>query len=122
MFYDNAKNLKPFRKSLRKNATDAERKLWSKLRNKQLMGFKFHRQYSIQQYILDFYCPEKRLAIELDGSHHAEDETREYDQNRTNELQAHNIKVLRFWNSEVTSNINAVIETIVVELEKKILI
>lgn len=118
MFYDNAKNLKPFRKSLRKNATDAERKLWSKLRNKQLMGFKFHRQYSIQQYILDFYCPEKRLAIELDGSHHAEDKTREYDEGRTKELQAHSIKVLRFWNSEVTSNINAVIETIVVELEK----
>ncbi len=122
MFYDNAKNLKPFRKSLRKNATDAERKLWSKLRNKQLMGFKFHRQYSIQQYILDFYCPEKRLAIELDGSQQAEDKTREYDESRTKELLAHNIKVLRFWNNEVTSNINAVIETIVVELEKKILI
>ena len=118
MFYDNAKNLKPFRKSLRKNATDAERKLWSKLRNKQLMGFKFHRQYSIQQYILDFYCPEKRLAIELDCSQHAEDKTREYDESRTKELLAHNIKVLRFWNNEVTSNINAVIETIVVELEK----
>ena len=58
------------RRSLRKSSTDAERKLWSKLRNKQLAGLKFFRQYSVGPYILDFYCPTLRLDIEADGGQH----------------------------------------------------
>ena len=60
------------RRRLRKNATDAERKLWSILRSKRMAGLKFFRQYSVGSYILDFYCPERRLAIEVDGGQHAD--------------------------------------------------
>ena len=58
------------RRALRKTQTAAERKVWSILRNRQMNGIKFYRQYSVENYILDFYAPSKRLAIELDGGHH----------------------------------------------------
>ena len=60
------------RRRLRKNATDAERKLWSILQSRRMAGLKFFRQYSVGSYILDFYCPERRLAIEVDGGQHAD--------------------------------------------------
>ncbi len=71
-FIYNSFQLKSKRKLLRKNQTDAERKVWSYVRNKQVMGLKFFRQYGVGNYILDFYCPEKRIAIEIDGGHHNE--------------------------------------------------
>lgn len=111
------RNLKliPFVKELRKNQTREESLLWSKLRSNQL-GFKFRRQHPIQNYILDFYCPSLRLAIELDGGQHQEN--KEYDQTRTKLLNSLGIKVLRFWNNELIDNLEGVLETILQELKK----
>lgn len=100
------------RRSLRKNQTDAERKLWSILRNKQMDGLKFFRQYSVGSYILDFYCPKHKLAIELDGGQHGEEKQRARDELRTNYLKQQNIRVIRFWDNEVLTNLEGVIEKI----------
>lgn len=94
---------------LRKNSTETEKKLWSKLRNKQLNGFRFHRQYGIGSYIVDFYCPQLRLVIEVDGGQYGEERDYEYDQKRTHYLKNCNIKVLRYWNNEALQNIDGVI-------------
>jgi len=104
--------LKERRCKLRQNQTDAEKMLWKHLRNKQFYGLKFFRQYSIGPYIIDFYCPQLELAIELDGSQHAENDIREYDAVRTDYLKEHRLKVIRFWNNDVLSNINGVLEKI----------
>jgi very-short-patch-repair endonuclease len=101
----NQNNFKERRRFWRKSQTDAESKLWKILRNKQLKGLKFFRQYSVGKYILDFYCPKIRLAIEVDGGQHAENE---YDEKRTAYLKRCNIMVLRFWNNEVLNNIEGV--------------
>jgi len=102
------------RRALRHGQTDAERKLWSRLRRRQLHGVRFRRQFSVGLYILDFYSPEKRLAIEVDGGHHLDQKT--YDDQRTQYLGSFNIRVLRFWNSEVLMNIDGVLERIEQEL------
>lgn len=99
-------------RNLRKNQTDAERKLWSILRNRQIRGIKFFRQYSVGPYIIDFYSPTKRLAIEVDGGHHAENGKMRYDDERTNYLTQQGAHVLRFWNNEVLGNIDGVWEKI----------
>ena len=106
----NDPSLKPFRRKLRKDQTDAEAKMWQQLRNKRLDGFKFFRQYSCGPYILDFYCSEKRLAIELDGSQHLAAEL--YDKVRTQYLKENNIDVIRFWNNQVLEDMDVVLETI----------
>lgn len=112
----NKTQLKYFRKKLRKNQTDAEAILWTKLRNKQLLGFKFYRQFSIDNYILDFYCPKAKLCIELDGSHHAENERAQLDVVRTINLNEKDIRILRFWNNDIKLRLFEVIETISREL------
>ena len=99
-------------RELRQDATDAEKLLWQLLRNRQLDGWKFRRQHPIGKYILDFYCHEARLAIELDGSQHAETEQAEYDRQRTESLEAEGIRVLRFWNNEVLKETQAVVQEI----------
>jgi very-short-patch-repair endonuclease len=99
----NNPRLKKRRKELRKNQTDAEYILWQKLRNKHL-GKKFYRQYSVGPYILDFFCTEARLAIELDGSTHSKEEIAFYDQERTAFLKEQGIRVVRFWNKEIIDN------------------
>jgi len=104
------------RKELRRNQTDVEKLLWMKLRNKQILGEKFFRQCSIGPYISDFYCPKKRLAIEIDGSQHLAEESKEYDEERTKYFASYDIKVIRFWNNEVINNMERVIEKIVEEL------
>lgn len=98
------------RKSLRNNATEAERELWKYLRKRQFHGLKFRRQESIGRYIVDFYCPEKRLAIELDGEIHARLEQQEYDQIREQFLHSCYITVVRFNNEEVFSNIDGLLK------------
>lgn len=95
-------------RSLRKNQTDAEKKLWSVLRNRQLGNIKFRRQHLIDVYILDFYCPEYRLAIEVDGGQHYEDKGKKEDNLRSKNLTKHNIKILRFSNLDVLNNIEGV--------------
>ncbi len=105
------------RKELRNNSTPAERLLWSMLQHSNLGGYKFRRQHSVGSYILDFYCPSKRLAIELDGDSHFTDAAIESDRERTAYLNALNITVLRFLNSDVYDNLNIVCERILRELK-----
>lgn len=112
----NDKRLKKIRKSLRRNQTAAERKIWSLVRNRQVNGFKFYRQYSVGKYVLDFYCPEVRLAIELDGGQHAEAKLKARDAERSKDLKTRNIRVIRFWDNEVFENPEGVYEVILGEI------
>lgn len=98
------------RKALRKIQTPEEQILWSKLRNNQF-GIKFRRQVSIGSYIVDFYCPQKRLAIEVDGSQHYTEDGQKYDAVRTSFLNSFNINVIRFSNSDIKENIDGALET-----------
>lgn len=100
------------RRDLRRNQTEAEKVIWKRLRNKGLFGLKFFRQYSVGAYIVDFYCPKYKLAIELDGGQHAEEENKEYDKVRTDYMESMGIEVMRFWNNEVLQNIEGVLEEI----------
>lgn len=109
----NQTKLKPLRKSLRRKQTDAERRIWNIVRNRKIRDLKFFRQYSIGQYILDFYCPETKLAIEIDGGQHNETCKQQADHNRTEYLRQKGITVLRFWNNEVLANPEGVYDTIV---------
>jgi very-short-patch-repair endonuclease len=97
-------------RTLRTNATEAEQKLWSQLRKKQLDGFQFRRQYSIAPFFVDFICLEARLIIEVDGSQHADREAQ--DLSRSAFLRTEGYRVLRFWNFEVTSNVDSVVQRI----------
>ena len=93
-------------RKLRRNMTDAERKLWSLLRNRQVEGFKFRRQHAFENYILDFVCLEKKIVVEVDGGQHQE--SRAEDGIRTNVLEKAGFRVLRFWNNEVLQEFEAV--------------
>ena len=109
---NNLKEMEPYRKALRNNMTTAEEVLWKYLKRKQLAGRKFRRQHSIGHYILDFYCPKEKLAIELDGAHHFTKEGMAYDAKRTAYLNEFQIKVIRFENQEVFQNIETVLQKI----------
>ncbi|MSR85575.1 endonuclease domain-containing protein [Candidatus Uhrbacteria bacterium] len=100
------------RRELRKNQTDSEKILWQYLRNKQMKGLKFYRQYGVGPYILDFYCQKLGLAIELDGSQHLEKEKRLYDEARTQFLQSFHIRVIRFWSNDAIKNTKGVLDAI----------
>ena len=97
-----------FCRYLRQHSTPAEEILWQHLRNKQLIGLKFRRQHPVSGFILDFYCPKLRLAIEVDGAIHQDPETRKYDQKRTRLLARNGIYVIRFWNDEVLNHLDSV--------------
>src|ERR1700733_10415726 len=115
-FFLHTKALTGYSRSNRKSQTDAEKKLWMYLRNRQVIGYKFRRQFPISKFILDFYCHEKKLAIELDGSHHKKNKA--YDINRTKILHTYGIRVLRFWDNEVLNNTNVVLNVILEEILK----
>ena len=100
---------KPAARDLRKSLTDAERKLWQRLRGAQL-GVKFRRQHPFENYVLDFICIERRLVIEVDGSQHAEEQ--EHDEKRSKRLHQAGFTVLRFWNNEVLIETDAVVQAI----------
>ena len=102
-------------RQLRHDQTEAERRLWSRLRDNQLSGFKFRRQYPVGPYFADFFCQEAELIVELDGSQHADQSDR--DEVRTEFLRAAGYKVLRFWNNEVISGIDEVLQRIADALE-----
>jgi very-short-patch-repair endonuclease len=104
----NSPDLKVLRRKLRTDQTDAERKLWGLLRQKQFYGCKFYRQYSVGRFILDFYSPSLRIAIELDGNQHLEPEHHEKDDIRTKYLNDLGIKVIRFYDNDVLRNIDGV--------------
>ncbi len=108
----NDPTLKDLRSKLRKNQTDAESLLWFRLRGKRLGGIKFFRQYGIGNYIIDFYCPKHKIAIEIDGGQHNETQIRNYDRKRTEFLESQGIAIIRFWNNQVLENIDEVCEVI----------
>jgi adenine-specific DNA-methyltransferase len=95
-------------RKLRRTATQPESVMWSLLRNHRFKNAKFRRQHPVGNYILDFYCPEAQLAIELDGSGHLEECNVEYDQIRTEFLKSCGIRVVRFWNDEVLNHLEDV--------------
>ena len=99
-------------RDLRQHMTDAEQCLWQCLRGKQLDGFRFRKQHPIEGFVLDFYCPAVRLAIEIDGGQHNTSPGRASDDKRTHWLNAHGIRVLRFWNHEVLQDLPGVLERI----------
>jgi very-short-patch-repair endonuclease len=103
------------RRALRNNATPAEQRLWSVLRGGQL-GVKFRRQYSVDAFVVDFYAPVYKLAIEVDGDSHYEDGAREYDCERTAHLEGYGIRVLRFTNADVFENLDGVVAAIAAAL------
>jgi BirA family biotin operon repressor/biotin-[acetyl-CoA-carboxylase] ligase len=107
------KKLTPIARKLRREMTDAERLLWSRIRGEQL-GRKFVSQFPIGGAIADFACRRARLVIEVDGGQHAL--AAEADAERTRIIEAHGYKVIRFWNSDVMENLHRVLETILQEL------
>jgi very-short-patch-repair endonuclease len=108
----NKPSSKKTRRLLRKDLTPAEALLWKNIQRKQLDGRRFRRQYSIGSYIVDFYCVEERLVIELDGSVHDNIGSQLYDDERTLFLESLDIKVIRFENSEIFKSLDFVIEAI----------
>lgn len=98
-------------RALRKHLTEAEQELWKQLR-KRRTGVKFRRQHPIGPFIVDFYCHEKALAIEIDGKHHELPDQKDYDGNRSTELQRMGLSVLRFKNEQVLKDPKAVREEI----------
>ena len=104
--------LKQRRKKLRHLQTEVEKVFWVHVRNRQFFGMKFFRQYSIGPYILDFYCPTLKLAVELDGGQHTECKHRKYDDTRSEYLKAQGIEVMRFWNHDVLLDIDSVLRNI----------
>lgn len=110
-------NIKIFARQLRKNQTEMESRLWQYLRDRRLGGYKFRRQHPVSGYILDFYCPEKKVAVELDGGQHDLAEQMEYDQIRTDILEKMGIKVLRYWDNAVLQNLDGVLDDILEELD-----
>jgi very-short-patch-repair endonuclease len=106
------RDLKQRSRQLRKNMTDAERLLWAKIRLKQLKGYQFYRQKPVGDYIVDFLCPRAKLVVEVDGSQHLSDEAIEYDGTRDEYLNGLGLRVLRFTNSDVLTNIDGMVESI----------
>ena len=99
-------------RAMRSNPTPAEALLWRLLRGRFLAGHKFRRQVPISGFILDFYCPAARLAVELDGPVHLQPGQAEHDILRSQTLAAHGVRVLRFNNDELSLNLNAVLDRI----------
>ena len=99
-------------RELRREMTPQERKLWRHLRGKQLYGIKFRRQHPIDRFILDFFSYEHKLAVEIDGHSHYQPDQQEYDQARTEWLAVHGIRVIRFTNRDVDTNLEGVLDGI----------
>jgi very-short-patch-repair endonuclease len=114
----NSRLQKQKRQYLRNHATEAERILWSRLKGRQLLGYKFRRQHGIGVFILDFYCPERNLAIEIDGAPHRSEAEREYDRRRQEYIELYKIHFLRFSNSDVYKNLDGVLTVIAGAVKK----
>lgn len=112
MFLYNHPDLKKRRQRLRKQSTPAERKLWGHLRAKRFRGIKFFRQFGIGPYVVDFYCPKARLAIEVDGDSHFRKGAKAYDLQRQRYIESFNVRVIRFLNSDIHENMDGVLQKI----------
>jgi very-short-patch-repair endonuclease len=102
---------------MRHEPTKVEMKLWQKLRRRQLGGYKFRRQHPIGNYIVDFYCAETKLIVEVDGDIHAHQEA--YDAERTADLEALGYQVIRFWNGQILQEMDGVLEVILRECDER---
>ena len=103
---------------LRRNQTPAERKLWRSLRGRQLDGFEFRRQFPMGEFCVDFCCRAQRLIVELDGAQHGEASGIAADEKRTMLLVARGYRVMRFWNEQILTNLDGVLEMILKELKQ----
>ena len=101
----NKKSQTTKRKVLRNKLSSTEIILWKKLKTKKLNGYKFRRQHSFGRYVVDFYCPKVKLAIEVDGDYHKSRNMKEYDPKRQNFIESFGVKFLRFSNEEVSKNL-----------------
>jgi very-short-patch-repair endonuclease len=110
--YFNRPDEKALRQRLRKDMPPAEALLWSRLRGKQLLGLKFRRQYSVGAYCIDLYCPEIRVAIEVDGASHFTAEAKRYDARRETWIKTFGIRFLRFTDVDVHENLDGVLHAI----------
>ncbi|MGM8362757.1 endonuclease domain-containing protein [Flavobacterium sp. ARAG 55.4] len=99
-------------KKLRENQTEAEEKLWLAVKDNQIAGYKFRRQHPISIYVTDFYCHALQLVIEIDGKYHLDEEQQIMDQKRTVDIEFQGLKVIRFKNEEIMSNLEEVIDEI----------
>jgi len=106
--------VKPFAKTLRKQQTEAEKKLLLHLRDRRFEGLKFRRQHPIGPFVTDFCCIEKSIILEIDGSQHLENKS--YDDKRTEYLIQNGFKVIRFWDHDVLNKCDAVLKSIKIEL------
>ena len=106
------------RKILRNSLPKSEIILWNFLKDKRLGGYKFRRQYSVGRYVVDFYCPAIKLAIEIDGDSHFIEDAPEYDEARQKFIESYGITFLRFTNTEVSRNLQKVLEKILISCKK----
>jgi very-short-patch-repair endonuclease len=108
----NIKKMKARRRELRNKLTPSEARLWKYIQKRQINGKRFRRQFSVGGYVLDFYCPMCKLAIEIDGASHDSETAQKYDKERTKYLYAVGIKVIRFKNIDILKNLYGVLEEI----------
>jgi len=116
MFYGASRNTFEKAHELRMNMTDTEKTLWNVLKNRQVFKAKFRRQHPIDIFIVDFYCHKYKLAIELDGKIHLKKEIRSYDEGRRHDIEKLGIKILRFTNKQILTDINSVKKRILDEI------
>ena len=116
----NQKIQKEKRRSLRRRSTKAERTLWQNLRNRGFEGYKFRRQFSVGFFVLDFYCPELKLAIEVDGYSHDSEEAKKYDTERQKIIEVYGVRFLRIRDEEVHEDIEKALKKIKTEILKRI--
>jgi len=119
MFYGAKRNIFLKAIDLKRNITSAEKLLWDQLKNRTLFKVKFRRQHPIDIFVVDFYCHELKLAIEIDGEIHLKNEIHDYDIGRTSDLEKLGIKILRFTNNEVINDLDSVKTKILIEIGRK---
>ncbi len=102
---------------LRRNSTDAERAMWRQLRDRRLQGHKFRRQVPFPPYVVDFLCDDAKLVIEVDGGQH--DWNRAKDEIRTRFIEQLGFRVIRYWNNDVLSNMDGVLQQILIEIKQR---
>ena len=106
----------PRARKFRREPTDAEKRLWSRLRGRRLNGWKFRRQVPMDHYFADFFCQKGKLVVEVDGGQHGRNAAK--DDERTKYIESLGFRVIRFWNNDVLKNTNGVLEKIVMALER----
>ena len=116
----NRKEVESIRRDLRQNMPKAEVLLWQRLRSKQINGLRFRRQFSVGNYVLDFYCPSAKLGIELDGETHFTEDGIKHDEVRSRVISEHGIELVRFTNTDIYKNLEGVVTQIALMVEERI--